>query len=180
MNYKKGDKLLEDNILLIGFMGVGKGTIARELVKNSNYFSIDTDDIIESIENKKIKRIFSDDGEAYFRALEKKCAHWCENNIKNTIISTGGGFYKQENIKKIGKVIYLESSFDSIIKALKQAPDSKKKFKKRPLLKNLEEARKIYDVRVKEYALVADIIVNVSDWDTKRITKEIFEKINAK
>ncbi|MBI3873642.1 MAG: shikimate kinase, partial [Arcobacter sp.] len=37
-------------------MGVGKGTIARELAKSSNYFAIDTDDLIESIENKKIKK----------------------------------------------------------------------------------------------------------------------------
>ena len=58
-----------NNIVLIGFMGVGKGTIARALVKNSSYdqnnkclqrfcFAVDTDDLIESLENKKIKKIF--------------------------------------------------------------------------------------------------------------------------
>ncbi len=159
-------------------MGVGKGTVARELVKNSNYFSIDTDDLIESIENKKIKKIFAQDGEAYFRALEKKCALWCEENIANTIISTGGGFYRQENLKKIGKVIYLESSFEKIIEALKNAPDSKKKFKKRPLLKDLDEAKKIYKLRIDEYKRVADIVVNVEDWDIKRIVNEILNQIN--
>lgn len=168
----------KNNILLIGFMGVGKGTVARELVKNSNYFSIDTDDLIESIENKKIKKIFAQDGEAYFRALEKKCALWCEENIANTIISTGGGFYRQENLKKIGKVIYLESSFEKIIEALKNAPDSKKKFKKRPLLKDLDEAKKIYKLRIDEYKRVADIVVNVEDWDIKRIVNEILNQIN--
>ena len=67
-----------ENIILIGFMGVGKGTVARAIVRNSDYFAVDTDDLIESLENKKIKKIFEENGEAYFRALEKKCALWCE------------------------------------------------------------------------------------------------------
>jgi len=169
-------------------MGVGKGTIARALVKGSDYsqgnctqrfcFAIDTDDLIESVENKKIKKIFAQDGEAYFRTCEKRCALWCEKNLQNTIISTGGGFYKQENIKQIGEVIYLKSSFNAIIEALKQAPNSKKKFKKRPLLKNLEEAEKLYNIRIKEYKKVADITIDVEDWDIQRIIKDILEKID--
>ena len=166
-----------NNIIFIGFMGVGKGTVARALVRNSDYFSIDTDDLIESIENKKIKQIFKDDGEKYFRKLEKRCALWCQKNVKNTIISTGGGFYKQDNIKDIGMIIYLQSGFDRIIEALKQAPNSKKKFKKRPLLKDLKEAKKLYDIRVLEYEKVADIIVNVEHWDIDAIVKEILKKV---
>lgn len=167
-----------NNILLIGFMGVGKGTIGRALVKNSTYFAIDTDDLIESIENKKIKKIFEEEGEPYFRALEKKCALWCEKNLHKTIISTGGGFYRQENIKNIGTIVYLQSSFEKIIEALENAPDSKKKFKKRPLLSDLKVAKEIYDTRVKEYEKVADIVVNVEDWDIKRIVSEILTQIN--
>jgi len=163
------------NIILIGFMGVGKGTVARALTKSSAYFAVDTDDLIESIENKKIKKIFKEDGEPYFRELEKRCALWCAKNLKNTIISTGGGFYRQENLLDIGQVVYLESSFDRIIEGLKQAPNSKKKFKKRPLLNDLDEARKLYNQRVKEYKKVANITINVEDWDIKRITKEILK-----
>ena len=166
------------NIILIGFMGVGKGTIARALVKKSDYFAVDTDDLIESLENKKIKKIFEESGEPYFRALEKKCALWCESNLKSTIISTGGGFYKQDNIKKIGKIIYLQSTFDKILEGLHNAPNSKKKFKKRPLLNNLEEARKIYDQRVKEYEEVSDIIINVENWDADIAAQKILEEIN--
>ena len=168
---------MNNNIVFIGFMGVGKGTIARALVKRSDYFAVDTDDLIESLENKKVKKIFKEYGETYFRNLEKKCALWCENNLKNTIISTGGGFYKQENIKEIGKIIYLQSDFNRIIEALKLAPNSKKKFKKRPLLKDLKEAKKLYDVRIKEYEKVADITINVEDWDINRITKEILKAV---
>ena len=40
---------------------------------NSHFqYVIDTDDLIESMENRAIKKIFAVDGEAYFRNLEKK------------------------------------------------------------------------------------------------------------
>ena len=55
--------------------------------------------------------------------------------MKNTIISTGGGFYKQENIKKIGKVVYLKSSFQGILDRINNSPNAENKLKKRPLLK---------------------------------------------
>ncbi|WP_275896798.1 shikimate kinase, partial [Campylobacter fetus] len=47
---------------MIGFMGVGKGTIARALAEKLGVFAIDGDDMIESYANKKIKKIFEDEG----------------------------------------------------------------------------------------------------------------------
>lgn len=165
------------NIILIGFMGVGKGTVARALVKKTDMFAIDTDDLIESMENRKIKKIFEDEGEPYFRNLEKKTALWLEKNVSNTIISTGGGFYKQENLNKIGKVVYLKSSFQGILDRINEAPNAQNKLKKRPLLQNIEEAIKLYDSRVKEYKKVAKIVVDVEKKDIKDIIKEILGKI---
>ena len=167
----------KSNIILIGFMGVGKGTVARALVKKSGMFAIDTDDLIESMENRKIKKIFEEEGEPYFRALEKKTALWLESSVKNTIISTGGGFYKQENIKKIGKVVYLKSSFQGILDRINNSPNAESKLKKRPLLQNMEEALKLYNSRVKEYEKVAKIIVDVENKDAEDIVKEILGKI---
>jgi shikimate kinase len=167
----------KNNIILIGFMGVGKGTVARALVKKSNMFAIDTDDLIESMENRKIKKIFEVEGEPYFRALEKKTALWLQESVNNTIISTGGGFYKQENINKIGKVVYLKSSFQGILDRINNAPNAASKLKKRPLLQNLEEAQKLYDSRAKEYEKVAKIIVDVENKDIKDIVKEILGQV---
>ncbi len=158
-------------------MGVGKGTVARALVKNSNYFAIDTDDLIQSIENRSVKAIFDEDGETYFRNLEKKCALWLEANVDNTIISTGGGFFKQENIHKIGKIVYLESSFEGILNRLNSSSNAKVKLKKRPLLSNLEEAKKLYKQRVQEYKKVSNIIVNVENRGIKDIVKDILGNI---
>ncbi|OCL93959.1 shikimate kinase [Aliarcobacter thereius] len=168
----------KNNIILIGFMGVGKGTIARALVKASDMYSIDTDDLIESLENRKIKNIFKQDGETYFRNLEKKTAIWLENSVQNSIISTGGGFYKQENLENIGLIIYLKSSFDGILKRIKKAPNAKNKLKKRPLLQNKKEALKLFNIREKEYEQVSNIIIDVERKDLKDIVKEILGKLN--
>ncbi len=167
----------KNNIILIGFMGVGKGTTARALVKASEYFAIDTDDLIESLEKRAIKKIFKKEGEAYFRNLEKKCALWLEKNVDNTIISTGGGFFRQENIHNIGKVIYLESSFEGILRRINKSPNAKAKLRKRPLLKDLKEGKKLYEQRVEDYKKVADVIVNVEDKDIEDIVKDILGKI---
>lgn len=167
----------KSNIILIGFMGVGKGTVARALVKSSDYFAIDTDDLIESMDNRKVKKIFQEDGEAYFRALEKRCAKWLEKNVDDTIISTGGGFFKQENIHKIGKVIYLESSFEGILNRIHTAPNAKAKLKKRPLLKDLKVAKKLYNERIKDYKKVSDLTICVENRDMKDIIKDILGNI---
>ncbi len=165
------------NIILIGFMGVGKGSIAREILKNSSYMVIDTDDLIESMENKKIKNIFAQNGEAYFRNLEKTVSQWLEKNVKNTLISTGGGFYKLKNLKKIGIVVFLDSPFDKIIKRIQDHSNAKAKFKKRPLLSDLTAAKELYKQRRPEYLKLADIVIDVSDKTVLASTKEILKKV---
>jgi len=165
------------NIILIGFMGVGKGTVARALAKKSNLFAVDTDDLIESLENRKIKDIFAKEGEEHFRKLEKKCALWLQKNVKNSIISTGGGFYKQKNIKKIGKIVYLKSSFEAILQRLQNHPNAVKKLSKRPLFKDLKKAKELYKQRVKEYEKLSDLTITVENKDLKQITNEILSKV---
>ena len=165
------------NIILIGFMGVGKGSVAREVIKNTPYMAIDTDDLIESMANKKIKKIFEDEGEKYFRDLEKDVSLWLEKSVKNTLISTGGGFYKVKNLKKIGTVVLLDSPFDAIIKRIKEHPNAANKLKKRPLLSNLKEAKKLYNVRRTEYLELADIVIDVTDKSVQSCSKELLKKV---
>jgi len=168
---------MKKNLVIIGFMGVGKGTVARELAKKSGMFGLDSDDLIESIENRKIKTIFEEDGEDYFREMERKTAKWLSKNVTNSIISTGGGFFKVDKLHKIGKVIYLKSSFDGIIKRLKAQPNAKQKFNKRPLLKDLKKAKILFDERVPLYEAKADIVINVEKQNLNRIIDNILEEI---
>ncbi|QSZ42431.1 shikimate kinase [Sulfurimonas aquatica] len=165
------------NVILIGFMGVGKGSVAREVIKSSEYIAIDTDDLIESMENRKIKNIFETDGEEYFRNLEKNVSLWLEASVKNTLVSTGGGFYKQKNLKKIGIIVLLDSPFDEIIKRIEAHPNAAKKLKKRPLLKDLKKAKELYKARRPEYLKLADIVVDVTNKSASECSKELLKKV---
>ncbi len=165
------------NIILIGFMGVGKGSTAREIVKQSEIVAIDTDDIIESMENRRIKKIFEYEGEEYFRDLEKKVSIWLEKNVSNTLISTGGGFYKVSNLNKIGKVVLLHSSFDGIYKRIVNHPQAEKKLRKRPLFQEINKAKELYKLRLPEYKKVADIIIDVENKSVEKVAAEILKKV---
>ncbi len=164
---------MRKNIILIGFMGVGKGTVARAYAKRYGVFNIDTDDLIESSVNKEVKEIFAKYGEAHFRAQEQACANWIKQSVKKTLISCGGGFYKVNNLQKLGTVVLLDASFEWIHNRLKTAKNSQEKLAKRPLFSEIEKAKALYDERAVAYKEVADIIVNVEGKTMKEICKEI-------
>ena len=170
-------KIESNNILLIGFMGVGKGKLARELAGRTNYFAIDTDDLIESLENITIKNIFKDEGEAHFRNLEQKVADWLEDCVENTIISTGGGFFGVDNLNNIGCVVYLQSDFNAISEKMMGHPKARKKIKKRPLFQNTDQARKLFESRLPLYEAKADITINVTGKSTNDIADELLRKL---
>lgn len=164
---------MKNNILLIGFMGVGKSSVARELALNLKSFYLDTDSLIEARENLQISEIFAKNGEEYFRKVEKALAKFLKNSVKNSVIATGGGFYKACNLNKIGKVIYLKASFDEIYKRLERSPNFSDEVEKRPLLKDLNKARALHKKREKDYEKIADFVVEICDKDPKKIAKEI-------
>ena len=170
---------MKKNIILIGFMGIGKGTTARAYAEKYNCFNIDTDDLIESKSNQKIKDMFEEKGEKYFRKLEQDCANWIEDSVSNTFISCGGGFYNVKNLKKLGTVILLDASYDWIYNRLSTAENSKAKLKKRPLFSEPKKAKKLYKEREKEYKKIADIIIDVENNDLKSIIKLIYKTQTA-
>ena len=161
------------NIVLIGFMGVGKGTVARALAAQSGMFALDCDDMIESYANKKIGQIFKEQGEQSFRKMEESLAKFLEKSVRCAVISTGGGFYAVKNLNKIGTVVYLKSSFEGIIDRLKNSENAEKKFAKRPLLADLQKAAALHAQRDGAYEKKADIVIDVKNKSVKKIVKEI-------
>ena len=161
------------NIILIGFMGVGKGTTARAFAKKYGVFNIDTDDLIESKENRTIKKIFRKEGEAAFRRMEQETADWIECCVDRTLISCGGGFYKVKNLKKLGTVILLDASYDWIYHRLSSAKNAKNKLAKRPLFSEPKKAKKLYAERAVAYREVADVVIDVEKKEMKEILREI-------
>ena len=157
-------------------MGVGKGTTARAFTKKYGTYIIDTDDLIESKENKEVKKIFAKKGEAYFRAQEQETANWIEKCVTGTMISCGGGFYKVKNLKKLGTVVLLDASFEWIHNRLKTAKNAKSKLAKRPLFAKEKEAKKLYEEREKAYKKVADVIIDVENLTLDEQLEQIAKK----
>lgn len=146
------------NIVLIGFMGSGKSTIGRLLAKESDGYFLDTDSMIESLEGQSIAEIFHDKGEAYFRGLENETVHWLKDNVQNAIISTGGGMLVYcDELKEVGRIVYLDVPFETIMSRMNGS-----ELDKRPLFKDVREAEKIYYERDRVYRDKADIIIDAS------------------
>lgn len=146
------------NIVLIGFMGSGKSSVGRALAKQKNMYFIDTDALIESFEGQKIRDIFAEKGENYFRELEKNCFEWLSNNVSSAVISTGGGMPTViDDFSKLGKTIYLKVDFETLLGRLKA-----EEFDKRPLFQDIEFARKIFESREPIYTAKASLIIDAN------------------
>ncbi|WP_456488780.1 shikimate kinase [Caminibacter pacificus] len=149
------------NVILTGFMGSGKSTIGRILAKELNTYFIDTDNLIEYLENRSIKEIFEKEGEESFRKKERYCFEWIKNNVKNTVISVGGGFpVFIPEIKEAGVVIYLKVDFDDILKRM-----SEDEIAKRPLFQDIKKAKELFSKRDNIYRQLADYIIENRDID---------------
>ena len=161
------------NVILTGFMGSGKSSVGRILAKELNTYFLDTDYLIENFENMKISDIFKIYGEDKFREMERYCFNWIKNNVRNTIISVGGGFpIFIPEIKEAGLVIYLKVSFDEILKRMNE-----EEIKKRPLFKDINKARELFNQRNQIYEKLADFIVE--NKDINQTIKNIKEILNA-
>lgn len=161
------------NIYLVGFMGSGKSTVGKILAEKLNMRFVDVDEEIEKQENKKIRDIFKEYGEKYFRELEKKKL---EELVKedNLIVSTGGGLgadlENMEKMKKSGKVIWLNLSLDTVIQRCGNDEN-------RPLLKMPhEKLEKLFNERKNVYKL-SDIHVKVENKTPEEIAEEIIENL---
>ena len=164
---------MADNILLIGFMGVGKGRTARALAAATDRFAIDTDDLIESFLKTRIRTFFAKQGEPAFRRVEQQVANWLEQRVTGTVISTGGGFYMVENLSRLGRIVYLHSSFKGILTALRQHPAAARKIKKRPLLQDKVKAKELYQARLPLYREAADVEIDVEGRKIADVVAEI-------
>ena len=127
------DSRLRTNLYIVGFMATGKSSVARRLARKLRFRYIDSDRAIEEKEGRKIKDIFEENGEEYFRGLEREFVE-SGHPSQECIVACGGGLILQSDLLEIlrsrGVVICLFASVETILKRTSNS-------KKRPLL-NIE------------------------------------------
>ena len=102
-------------------MGCGKSTLGKKLAHNLKHDFIDLDSYIEEQEGRTIKEIFADDGEDYFRKLERVYLHRVIDT-ENVVISVGGGtpcfFDNMEQMNEYGMTVYINMHPKALIPRL--------------------------------------------------------------
>ena len=161
---------LKSTIFVIGLPGSGKTDLSKFLAEHINYTFFDMDKVIEDREKKTINKIFEDSGEEYFRELESNILEEL-SNIKNAVISTGGGaILKEKNralMRERGIVIFIDRPAELIVKNINVS--------ERPLL--VQDKNKLIELSKKRDALYrecAAVIFNHNTWDNN--VKETFKR----
>jgi len=162
------------NIVLIGFMGAGKTTIAKLLSEKLRLHQIETDDeIVVRSGFTTVNEIFEKKGEVFFREIEKEVIS--DFALKtNCIISCGGGaINSQENmnvLKENGNIMFLSASFKTITGRLQNQQS-------RPLFADKEKAKNLYQHRLPLYKKYADEIIITDNLTPDEVTELISSKL---
>lgn len=147
----KNDKTNKKSLVFIGFMGVGKTTVAKVIAKKRRLTFIDIDQAIEKEFGMPTTNIFEKFGEKKFREKENEYV-LRYSKLPNKIISLGGGAFLQESIRqaclKDTTVIFLDISWEEWKRRLPILTHS------RPVLQNksMAEIKELFYARKKTYS----------------------------
>lgn len=144
------------NIILIGMPAVGKSTVGVVVAKRLGYEFIDTDLLIQKQEKRLLKEIIEEEGIAGFLKIENQVNR--DVQAERAVISPGGSVvYCQEameHYQKIGVVVYLRASFETINHRICNAKN------RGVVLKEGQTLEMLYEERVKLFEKYADITID--------------------
>ncbi len=162
------------HILLIGFMGAGKSTVARVVAERLGLPCIDLDCRIESTDGRSIARMFAEDGELAFRERESAALRALAGTPDSVVACGGGVVTRDENralLKALGFVVYLRVTAEEMLARVGEDPS-------RPLLAGaggVIAATALLDARESLYAAVADAVVDTVNRSADVVAGELIE-----
>jgi shikimate kinase len=165
----------ETRIILTGFMGVGKSTVARHLAALIDAERLDLDSVIVAVENRSIAEIIEQEGIEKFRRIEtKNLRRILESGAR--IIALGGGAWTLEENRRLIKscrytTVWLESTFEH---CWLNIVNSKRV---RPLAKNKIETQKLFNERQRVYCLADWHFIIKPEWNSFEVARQIAEEV---
>jgi len=164
-------------IVVIGFRGTGKSTIASILAEKSSWKLISTDDLVEKTAGQTIRKLVEEKGWKHFRNLESEIIKKISRE-KHAVIDTGGGIIESKvSMNKLSKhsfVVWVDAELKDIIERVENQNI-------RPLLNksNLkEDIYSHYDRRYPLYQEYSQLKVNTSVDSVDKICEQILTALN--
>jgi len=140
-------------VFLVGFMGAGKSSVGQALARRLQWSFEDLDRRIEAREGRTIEQIFQQSGETAFREAEHAALQelLTEPRISSRVVALGGGAFAQAHnallVKEAGgKVVFLDAPVEELFRRCRQENAE------RPLLRDLQQFRQLYESRRPSYA----------------------------
>ena len=166
----------KENIVLIGMPGVGKSTVGVILAKVWGYQFIDADLVIQKRENRLLHEIISEEGLDGFLKAEENANVYIAQNEEKSIVATGGSVVycekAMQELKKTGRVIYLELEYDQLKKRLGNLKG------RGVVLKDGQDLRGLYEERIPLYEKYADLTVNEKNLDVEQTLQKIVDRLS--
>jgi shikimate kinase len=168
---------MDDNVILVGFMGAGKSSVGRILAKRLGRCFVETDDMITAKEGRPIPEIFTAKGEPHFRALEDEAVRLLALK-RGDVIATGGGLPCQEGrveaLQALGTVVWLSGDLATLCERALSSGD-------RPMLhgKTREEIETLYKSREPFYAK-ADLSVDTTRLNPDQVAAEVLRALRVR
>ena len=164
-------------IVLVGFMGCGKTTVAKELARRLDCHFADLDTFITETEGRSPAKIIQEDGEPEFRGIETRALESVLKQTDHHVISLGGGTWTIEaNRTLIAREnclsVWLDAPFELCWKRISASSEL------RPMATDRAVARTMFDVRRTSYALSNLCVAVNEDKRPQALAEEIVECLN--
>jgi shikimate kinase len=160
------------HIIITGFMGSGKTTIARGLARILGREMLDLDHVIAEQEERTAKDIIEQDGEDSFREIEtRSLTEVLENSLPGVIALGGGAWTLVRNRNLINQhgcvTVWLDAPFELCWDRILRGGGG------RPLARDEGQARMLYAERRPQYALAKLHVQVAANKSTENISAEI-------